>query len=201
MPWPFSTQNACLHYFLAFPVPLNFNWLFLICRSLSISSVASSIAISYFGSAGSFTWVGFGWRSVSSVMFSRAWISSFTWIRHFSHRIGGSEVGRSQKGSIDNGVFRDSRADCAMSYRLRYCIQNEFCSTKFRDLLFRNNWLFRGGNSLLIIYSEDSLFWVLNLYVFGDPNLALLFKLVFRLAKLDFEWNCILKRFAVRISD
>ena len=38
-------------------------------------------------------------------------------MRHFSHLIGGSEVGRSQNGSIDSGVFRDSRADCAKSYR------------------------------------------------------------------------------------
>ena len=103
----------------------SFSWLFLICRSLSVSSVASSMANSYFGSIGSRTFVGFGWRSVSSVMFSRARIASFTWMRHFSQRIGGSEVGRSQNGFIDRGVFRDSRADCAMSYRFRYCTQNE----------------------------------------------------------------------------
>ena len=35
--------------------------------------------------------------------------------------MGGSEVGRSQNGSIDNGVFLDSRADCAMSYRFTIC--------------------------------------------------------------------------------
>ena len=84
------------------------------------------MANSYFGSTGSRTVVGFGWRSVSSVMFSRARIASFSWMRHFSQRIGGSEVGRSQSGSIDSGVFRDSPADCSMSYRFHYFTQNEF---------------------------------------------------------------------------
>ena len=111
----------------------SFNWLFLICRSFSVSSVASSIANSYFGSAGSRTVVGFGWKSVSSVMVSRARIASFTWMRHFSHLFGGSEVGRSQNGSVDSGVFRDSRVDCAMSYRFRYCIQSEFSGAKLQD--------------------------------------------------------------------
>ena len=59
-------------------------------------------------------------------MFSRARIASFTWMRHFFQRIGGSEVGRSQNGSIDSGVFLDLRADCAMSYIFRNCTQNEF---------------------------------------------------------------------------
>ena len=63
----------------------------------------------------------FGWSSVSSVIFSCARIASFTWIRHFSHLIGGSDVGGSQNGFIDNGVFLDSRADCAMSYRFAIC--------------------------------------------------------------------------------
>ena len=103
----------------------SFRWLFLNCRSLSVSSVASSMANSYFGSTGSLTVVGFGWRSASSVMFSRARIASFTWIRHFSQCIGWSKVGRSQNGSIDSGVFLDSQTDCAMSYRFYYCNQNE----------------------------------------------------------------------------
>ena len=110
----------------------SFNWLFLICRSLSVSSVLSSIAISYFGSAGSRTIVGFGWRNVSSVMFSHARMASFNWMRHFSYLIWGSEIARSQNGSIDSGVFRDSRADCALSYRFRYRIRSEIAVPKYR---------------------------------------------------------------------
>ena len=39
------------------------------------------------------------------MMFSRARIAKFTLMRHFSLLIGGSEVGRSQNGSIDSGDF------------------------------------------------------------------------------------------------
>ena len=117
--WHFKSQRS-------------FNLLFLICRSLSVSFVASSIAISYFGSAGSRTFFGFDWRSVSSVTLSRARMASFTWMRHFSHLLGGSQVGRSQNGSIDNDVFRDSRADCAVSYRYCYCIRSEIAVPKYR---------------------------------------------------------------------
>ena len=39
---------------------------------------------------------------------------------HFSQRIVGSDVARSQKGSIESGVLRDSRTDCHMSYRNRF---------------------------------------------------------------------------------
>ena len=115
----------------------SFNWLFLICRSPSFSSIASSIAISYFDSAGSRTVVGLGWRGVSSVMFSRARIASFTWMRHFSHLIGGSDVGRSQSGSIDSGVFWNSRAGCAMSYRFCFCTQSDFSGANLLDLSFK----------------------------------------------------------------
>ena len=107
----------------------NFNSLFLILRSFSASSVVSSIGISYFGSAGRRTADGLGWNNVSIVILSRARIASFNWILHFSHLIGGSEVGRSQNGSIDNGVFLDSRADCAMSYRFTICMNELFRGT------------------------------------------------------------------------
>ena len=53
-------------------------------------------------------------------MFSLAKIASFAWFRHFFHRFGGSDVARPQKDSIESGVLRDSRIDCAMSYRNRF---------------------------------------------------------------------------------
>ena len=99
--WSHRCHGRCPHktpasvVFWHFNSHWSFSWQFLICRSLSVSSVASSMAISFFGSIGRRTRVGFGWRSVSSGMFSRSRIASFTWICHFSHRVGGSEVGRS----------------------------------------------------------------------------------------------------------
>ena len=167
----------------------NFNWLFLICWSLSVSSEASSIAISYFGSAGSCTVVGFGWRSVSSMMISRARIASFNWMRHFSHLIGGSEAGRSQNGSIDSGVFRDSRADCDMSYmsyRFRYCMQSEFSGAKLR--IYRSELLSISRSDFAItLYVENSIFWVLNICALSGADLALIYNLVFRLANWSLE--------------
>ena len=61
----------------------------------------------YFGSTGSRTCVGFGWSIVANVIFSFATIASFTWMRHFSHRIAGPDVARSQNGLMEYGVVRD----------------------------------------------------------------------------------------------
>ena len=78
---------------------------------------------------------GFVSKFVSKVIISRAKIASFTCMRHFSPRMGGSLLALSQNGSIDQN-FCDSRAvGSAMSYRLTTYIELCFCLAKSNVVL------------------------------------------------------------------
>ena len=108
----------------------------------------SSFACSYIDSLGNRTAFGLVFCSVSSIAFSLADTANFTsCLRHFLQICVGSDDAFSQKSSIDQGIFLEYEADCAMLYRPSVAYNLRWSAARITLIAFKYECWIRGAKS------------------------------------------------------